>query len=269
MKFFSARPYSDVIEGQGRENDCIDVKIFIRGFLSGLIKVLVFEIPYKEFKAQKISLEDIGDVEDIWNFTSDYADHFDCYLFRFNTMNPSSPILTERLSSSSKEPLTEKSLNNKSNEVSNARSTSNYLEKEALATVESNIVPKKPKERAKKNNNRNRNKKAAESDMKFEGESSKEPEQNEKNIRNIYMVGRDKATESIKEIVDDLMKRDYLKAAIFDGSDDSDVGIIVVPEDCHIPRSPTIIEPGKAHSIMKENPTDSKFKVIFLRYPRR
>ena len=101
--------------------------------MSGLIKVLVFEIPYKEFKAQKISLEDIGDVEDIWNFTSDYADHFDCYLFRFNTINPSSPILAEGLSPSSKEPLKEKSLNNKSNEVSNARSTSNCLEKEALA----------------------------------------------------------------------------------------------------------------------------------------
>ena len=131
--------------------------------------------------------------------------------------------------------------------------TKNYIQKEI---VESNIVPKKSNVKA--------NKKAAESDMKFEGESSKEPEQNEKNIRNIYMVGRDKATESIKEIVDDLMKRDYLKAAIFDGSDDSDVGIIVVPEDCHIPRSPTIIEPGKAHSIMKDNPTDSKFKVIFF-----
>ena len=131
--------------------------------------------------------------------------------------------------------------------------TKNYIRKEI---VESNIVPKKSNVKA--------NKKAAESDMKFEGESSKEPEQNEKNIRNIYMVGRDKATESIKEIVDDLMKRDYLKAASFDGSDDSDVRIIVVPEDCHIPRSPTIIEPGKAHSIMKDNPTDSKFKVIFF-----
>ena len=103
--------------------------------MSGLIKVLVFKVPYKGFKAQGISLEDIGDVEDIWNFTSDYADHFDCYLFRFNTINPSSPILTEGLSSSSKEPLKEKSLNNKSNEVSNAGSTSNCLEKEALATA--------------------------------------------------------------------------------------------------------------------------------------
>jgi hypothetical protein len=233
--------------------------------LSGLIKVLVFEIPYKEFKAQKISLEDIGDVEDIWNFTSDYADHFDCYLFRFNTMNPSSPILTERLPSSSKEPLKENSLNNKSNEVTNARSTLNYLEKEALATVESNIVPKKPKERAKKNNNRNRNKKAAESQKKSERGSSKEPELSEKKddtkiIRNIYVVGQDKASESIKETVDDLMNRDYPKAAVFDGSDDSDVGVIVVPEDCHIPRRPAIIEPGKVHSIMKENPTDNKFK---------
>ena len=136
----------------------------------------------------------------------------------------------------------------------------NYIEKEI---VESNIVPKKSNMRAKKRNDRNR--------KKFEGESSKEPEQNEKkddtkNIRNIYVVGQDKASESIKETVDDLMNRDYLKAAIFDGSDDSDVGVIVVPEDCHIPRSPTIIEPGKAHSIMKENPTDTKFKVIFLRH---
>ena len=103
--------------------------------MSGLIKVLVFKVPYKEFKAQGISLEDIGHVEDIWNFTSDYADHFDCYLFRFDTINPSSPILTERISSSSKEPLKEKSLNNKSNEVSNAKSISNCLEKEALASA--------------------------------------------------------------------------------------------------------------------------------------
>ena len=146
--------------------------------------------------------------------------------------------------------------------------TKNYIQKEI---VESNIVPKKSNVKANKRNDRNRNKKAAESHLKFEGESSKEPEQNEKkddtkNIRNIYVVGQDKASESIKETVDDLMNRDYLKAAIFDGSNDSDVGIIVVPEDCHIPRSPTIIEPGKAHSIMKENPTDSKFKVIFLRH---
>ena len=233
--------------------------------MSGLIKVLVFEIPYKEFKSQKISLEDIGDVEDIWNFTSDYADHFDCYLFRFNTINPSSPILAEGLSSSSKEPLKEKSLDNKTNEVTNARSTLNYLEKEALATVESNIVPKKPKERAKKNDNRNRNKKAAESEKKSERGSLKEPELSEKKddtkiIRNIYVLGQDKASESIKETVDDLMNRDYPKAAVFDGSDDSDVGVIVVPEDGHILRRPAIIEPGKVHSIMKENPTDNKFK---------
>ena len=233
--------------------------------MSGLIKVLVFEIPYKEFKSQNISLKDIGDVEDIWNFTSDYADHFDCYLFRFNTINPSSPILAEGLSSSSKEPLKEKSLNNKSNEVSNARSTLNYLEKEALATVESNIVPKKPKERAKKNNDENRNKKAAESEKKSERGSLKEPELSEKKddtkiIRDIHVLGQDKASESIKETVDDLMNRDYPKAAVFDGSDDSDVGVIVVPEDGHIPRRPAIIEPGKVHSIMKENPTDNKFK---------
>ena len=103
--------------------------------MSGLIKVLVFEVPYEEFSAKGISLEDIGDVEDVWNFTSDCADHIESYLFRFNTINPSSPILTEELSSSSKEPLKEKSLNNKSNEVSNARSTSNCSEKEALATT--------------------------------------------------------------------------------------------------------------------------------------
>ena len=89
---------------------------------------------YEEFKAQKISIEDIGDVEDVWNFTSDCADHVESYLFRFNTINPSSPVLTQGLSSS-KDPLKEKSLNNKSNEVSNARSTSNYVEKEAVATA--------------------------------------------------------------------------------------------------------------------------------------
>ena len=131
MYFFSARPYSWII----KRNDSIDVKIFIRGFLSGLIKVLVFEVPYEEFKAQKISIEDIGDFEDVWNFTSDCADHIESYLFRFNTINPSSPILKQGLSSSSKEPLKEKSLNNKSNEVSHGRSTSNYVEKEAVATA--------------------------------------------------------------------------------------------------------------------------------------
>ena len=144
--------------------------------------------------------------------------------------------------------------------------TKNYTKKEI---VESNIVPKNSNVKARKRNGyRNRNKKAAESDMKSEGESSKKPEQNKKkddtnNIRNFYVVGQDKASESIQETVDDLMNRDYPEAAIFDGSDDGDVGVIVVPEDCHIPRRPVIIEPGKAHSIMKENPTDNKFKVIF------
>ena len=127
----TARPSSGIIE----RNDSIDVKIFIRGFLSGLIKVLVFEVPYEEFKAQKISIDDIRLVEDVWNFTSDCADHIESYLFRFNTINPSSPILKQGLSSSSKEPLKEKSLNNKSNEVSHGRSTSNYVEKEAVATA--------------------------------------------------------------------------------------------------------------------------------------
>ena len=140
--------------------------------------------------------------------------------------------------------------------------TKNYMKKEI---VESNIVPKKSKERAKKNNNRNRNKKAAESEKKSERGSLKEPELSEKKddtkiIRDIHVLGQDKASESIKETVDDLMNRDYPKAAVFDGSDDSDVGVIVVPEDGHIPRRPAIIEPGKVHSIMKENPTDNKFK---------
>ena len=145
--------------------------------------------------------------------------------------------------------------------------TKNYIKKEI---VESNIVPKKSKERAKKNNNRNRNKKAAESEKKSERGSSKEPELSEKKddtkiIRNIYVLGQDKASESIKETVDDLMNRDYPNAAVFDGSDDGDVGVIFVPEDCHIPRRPAIIEPEKAYSIMDENPTDNKFKVIFMK----
>jgi hypothetical protein len=126
-------------------------------------------------------------------------------------------------------------------------------------------VPKNSNVRVKKRNNRNRNKNAVESEKKSEGESSKEPEPDTNNVRNIYVVGQDKASESIKETVDDLMNRDYPKAAIFDGSDDGDVGVIFVPEDCHIPRRPAIIEPGKAHSIMKENPTDNKFKVIFMK----
>ena len=141
--------------------------------------------------------------------------------------------------------------------------TKNYTKKEI---VESNIVPKNSNVKAKKrNSNRDRNKKAAESEKKSARGSSKEPELSEKkddtkSIRNIYVLGQDKASESIKETVDDLMNRDYPKAAVFDGSDDSDVGVNVVPEDCHIPRRPAIIEPGKVHSIMKENPTDNKFK---------
>ena len=145
--------------------------------------------------------------------------------------------------------------------------TKNYIKKEI---VESNIEPKKSKKKEKKNNNRNRKKKAAESEKKSERGSSKEPELSEKKddtkiIRNIYVLGQDKASESIKETVDDLMNRDYPNAAVFDGSDDGDVGVIFVPEDCHIPRRPAIIEPEKAYSIMDENPTDNKFKVIFMK----
>ena len=140
--------------------------------------------------------------------------------------------------------------------------TKNYIQKEI---VESNIVPNSNVKARKRNGNKNRNKQAAESEKKSVGESSKEPEPDTNNVRNIFVLGQDKASESIKETVDDLMNRDFLKAAIFDGSDDGDVGNIFVPEDCHIPRRPAIIEPGKAHSIMKENPTDNKFKVLFMK----
>ena len=79
-------------------------------------------------------------------------------------------------------------------------------------------------------------------------------------VRDIFVAGQDIATESIKEFTKHLLKRDYLNVANFNGINDADVGVIVIPET-HIPKKPRIVEPEIADDVVKNNPTDKKLAV--------
>ena len=78
--------------------------------------------------------------------------------------------------------------------------------------------------------------------------------------RNIYVLGQDKATESIKELTNDLLSREYLNVAKFDGIDDADVGVIVIPES-HIPKKPRIVDPDNSHIVIDNNPANKQLQV--------
>ena len=88
-------------------------------------------------------------------------------------------------------------------------------------------------------------------------------EQSGEPIRDIFVAGQDIATESIKEFTKYLLKRDYLNVATFDGSNDADVGVIVIPET-HIPKKPRIVEPNIEDLIIKNYPSDNILKVHAL-----
>ena len=78
--------------------------------------------------------------------------------------------------------------------------------------------------------------------------------------RNIYVLGQNKATESIKELTNDLLTREYLNIAKFDGIDDADVGVIVIPES-HIPKKPRIVDPDNSHIVLDNNPANKQLQV--------
>ena len=79
-------------------------------------------------------------------------------------------------------------------------------------------------------------------------------------IRNMYRLGQNKASDSLVEVAKDVFFRDYLNVALFDGSNDAEIGYVHIPE-CHIPAAPRIIEPGEAKSIIDQNPPDKDFQV--------
>ena len=79
-----------------------------------------------------------------------------------------------------------------------------------------------------------------------------------KPTRNIYVVGQDIATESITKLTNDLLSREYLNVANFDGTNDADVGVIVIPET-HIPKKPRVVEPDNAEIVIQENPNNKKY----------
>ena len=84
--------------------------------------------------------------------------------------------------------------------------------------------------------------------------------ENEQIPRDIFVVGQDVATDSVKDLTDFLLKRDYPAVAEFDGVDDGDVGTITVPET-YIPKKPRIVEPDIADEVIENNPEDTKLQV--------
>ena len=69
--------------------------------------------------------------------------------------------------------------------------------------------------------------------------------QNEQPPRDLFVVGQDVATDSIKKLTRYLLERDYREIADFDGFYDGDVGVIVIPER-YIPKKPRVVDPDEA-----------------------
>ena len=59
-----------------------------------------------------------------------------------------------------------------------------------------------------------------------------------------------------------MLDREYLNVAIFDGTDEADVGVIVVPET-HLPKYASVVEPEIADLVLENNPDDKKLQVSF------
>ena len=64
-------------------------------------------------------------------------------------------------------------------------------------------------------------------------------------IVDIFVAGQNVATDSIDKFTKALLKRDYLNVKNFNGFNDSDVGVICIPET-YLPDAPKILEPAKS-----------------------
>ena len=54
-----------------------------------------------------------------------------------------------------------------------------------------------------------------------------------------------------------MLSREYLNVATFDGTNEADVGVIVVPET-HLPKNANVVEPEIADLVLENNPDDKK-----------
>ena len=54
-----------------------------------------------------------------------------------------------------------------------------------------------------------------------------------------------------------MLSREYLNVATFDGTNEADVGVIVVP-DTHLPKNASVVEPEIADLVLENNPDDKK-----------
>ena len=79
------------------------------------------------------------------------------------------------------------------------------------------------------------------------------------NVQDYYILGQNIGTSSILELVELLLKRDYPKIAIFDGSKDGAVGPIFVPEG-YLPKKPKVVDPDIAQDIKSQFPEDKKLQ---------
>ena len=71
-------------------------------------------------------------------------------------------------------------------------------------------------------------------------------------FEDLFVVGQDIATDSIPKFSRYLLERDYRNVANFDGFNDGDVGVIVIPEE-YIPKKPRIVEPDDADEVIENN----------------
>ena len=71
-------------------------------------------------------------------------------------------------------------------------------------------------------------------------------------FEDLFVVGQDIATDSIPKFSRFLLERDYREVANFNGFNDGDVGVIVIPEE-YIPKKPRIVEPDDADEVIENN----------------
>ena len=67
-------------------------------------------------------------------------------------------------------------------------------------------------------------------------------------------------TNYIVKVTEDVLSREYLNVATFDGTNEADVGVIVVPET-HLPKNANIVEPDIADLVLENNPDNKKLLV--------
>ena len=115
--------------------------------------------------------------------------------------------------------------------------------------MEENYCGKARKKKAHDSSQRNRRNQNVASSSNVNPNSVEELSES---FEDLFVVGQDIATDSIPKFSRLLLERDYREVANFNGFNDGDVGVIVIPEE-YIPKKPRIVEPDDADVVIQNS----------------